>query len=133
MRISIKSSVATKSLVVFLATVVPFLSHAGTSSSTAPATPSGGGGLSFKLQNPIAFDSIEKFLVAILNIIIVIATPIVVIFIILAGFKYVTAHGNPAKITEATQALTYAIIGGVLIIGAVAIARIIANLVGAFG
>ena len=88
--------------------------------------------MSFQLKNPIAFNSIQEFLVAILNIIIVIATPIVVIFIILAGFKYVTARGNPAKITEATQALTYAIIGGVLIIGAIAIARIIGNLVGAF-
>lgn len=134
MIISIKYTVLS-SAIVFLSAIVPFLTHAQAPGTPSPTTPpgTGGGGLSFKLQNPIAFDSIEKLLVAILNIIIVIATPIVVIFIILAGFKYVTARGNPAKITEATQALTYAIIGGVLIIGAVAIARIIANLVGAFG
>jgi hypothetical protein len=70
--------------------------------------------------------------VALLNVFIVIATPIVVIFIILAGFKYVTARGNPSDIQEATRALTYAIIGGVLIIGAVAIAEIIKNLVTSF-
>ena len=84
------------------------------------------------LQNPIRVNSIQELLVILLNLVIVIATPIVVLFIILAGFKYVTARGNPGQIQEATQALTYAIIGGVLIIGAVAIAEIIKNLVNAF-
>jgi hypothetical protein len=84
------------------------------------------------LKNPIKVDSIQELLVILLNLVIVILTPIVVLFIILSGFKYVTARGNPAKIQEATQALTYAVIGGVLIIGAVAIAEIIKNLVSAF-
>lgn len=95
-----------------------------------PAGPSGD--LSYSLTNPLAFSSIEGFIVAILNVIIVIATPIVVIFIILAGFKYVTARGNATQVQEATRALTYAIIGGVLIIGAVAIAEIIKDLVSSF-
>lgn len=93
---------------------------------------SGGNNLSYELKNPLAFKSLQDFIVAILNIVIVIATPIVVIFIILAGFKYVTARGNATSVQEATRALTYAIIGGVLIIGAVAIAEIIKNLVTAF-
>jgi hypothetical protein len=102
-----------------------------------PPQPGPGGsgsadGLSYKLQNPLKFDSLQDFIVAILNVIIVLATPIVVIFIIFAGFKYVTARGNPSEIQEATRALTYAVIGGVLIIGAVAIAEIIKNLVSAF-
>lgn len=105
------------------------------SGGTPPPLPkpgAGGGGLNYSLANPLAFDSLQDFIVAILNVIIVIATPIVVIFIVLAGFKYVTARGNPGEIQKATQALTYAIIGGVLIIGAVAIAEIIKNLVTAF-
>lgn len=89
-------------------------------------------GLSYNRQNPLAFDSIQAFIVAVLNVIIVLATPIVVIFIILAGFKYVTARGNATQVQEATKALTYAIIGGVLIIGAVAIAEIIKGLVTSF-
>ncbi|MCA9357097.1 hypothetical protein H6784_05280 [Candidatus Nomurabacteria bacterium] len=88
--------------------------------------------ISYSFKNPLAFNSIEDFLVAILNVIIVIAIPIVVFFIIYSGFKYVVARGNPAQIQEASQALTYAIIGGVLIIGAVAISKIISNLVTAF-
>jgi hypothetical protein len=104
----------------------------GKGGDEVPANPSGGD-LSYKLENPLAFDSVEEFIVAILNVVIVLATPIVVLFIIFAGFKYVTAGGNSEKITQATQALTYAIIGGVLIIGAVAIAEIIKNLVTSFG
>lgn len=84
------------------------------------------------LKNPIKVSSVQDLLVILLNLVIIIATPIVVLFIILAGFKYVTAQGNPSKIQEATQALTYAIIGGVLIIGAVAISEIIKDLVNSF-
>ncbi len=90
------------------------------------------GDLSYSLQNPLKFESIQDFIVAVLNVIIVIATPIIVIFIIFAGFQYVTAQGKPEAIKKATQSLTYAIIGGVLIIGAVAIAEIIKGLVTAF-
>jgi hypothetical protein len=87
----------------------------------------------YKLENPIKVDSVQDLLLILLNLVIVIATPIVVLFIILAGFKYVTARGNASEIESATQSLTYAVIGGVLIIGAVAIAEIIKNLVNSFG
>ncbi len=105
-----------------------------TSPSRPPASGSEGdsGAGSQTLTNPLAFDSIQDLLVALLNVLIVIATPIVVFFIIFAGFKYVTAQGNAEKVKEATRALTYAVIGGVLIIGAVAIAEIIGNVVDQF-
>ncbi len=86
----------------------------------------------YKLNNPIKVDSIQELLGLILQLVIIIATPIVVLFIIFAGFKYVTARGNASQIEEATKALTYAIIGGVLIIGAVAISKIIEDLVNSF-
>jgi hypothetical protein len=116
-------------------TPAPAPAQPGTPTPTpapAPANSGGRGDLSYSLKNPLAFDSIQGFVVAVLNIIIVIATPIVVIFIILAGFQYVTARGDVAKVQKATLALTYSVIGGVLIIGAVAIAEIIKNLVTAF-
>jgi hypothetical protein len=134
-----------KGVFLLLATILPSITLAqnrGTrATSTSLASPNGGvratssratGDLSYSLKNPLAFDSIQDFVVAVLNVIIVIATPIVVIFIILAGFKYVTARGNATQVQEATRALTYAIIGGVLIIGAVAIAEIIKDLVTSF-
>jgi hypothetical protein len=86
----------------------------------------------YKLNNPVKVDSIQGLLEIILRLVIIIATPIVVLFIILAGFKYVTARGDARQVEDATRALTYAIIGGVLIIGAVAIAEIIKNVIDAF-
>lgn len=87
---------------------------------------------SVSLNNPLRVNSIDELLVAILNILIVIAIPIIVFFIIYAGFLYVTARGNAQQVQQATRALTYAIIGGVLILGAVAIAEIVRNLVSSF-
>ncbi len=84
------------------------------------------------LVNPLKVGAIEDFLVAILNIFMVLAVPVIVFFIIYAGFLYVTARGNAAQIEQATRSLTYAVIGGVLILGAVAIAEIVKNLVGSF-
>lgn len=90
------------------------------------------GTLNFDIKNHLAVNSIEELLVAILNILIVLATPLIVLYIIYAGFLYVTARGNAEQTKQATNALTYAIIGGVLIIGAVALSTIIANIVGSF-
>ncbi len=84
------------------------------------------------LKNPLQVTSLEELLIAILNIIVVIAIPIIVFFIIYSGFLYVTAKGNASQVEQATRSLTYAIVGGVLIIGAVAIAEIVRNLVTSF-
>lgn len=84
------------------------------------------------LVNPIKVASIEGLLEAILNIVIVLATPVIIFFIIYAGFLYATARGNAEQIKQATNSLTYAIIGGVIILGSVAIATIVKNLVAAF-
>ena len=119
-------------LIIGLFSVIPLLTNAQGPGSTPAPAPAAGNGLSFSIVNPLAFKSIPLLIEAVIGIIIVIGTPIIVLFIILAGFKYVTAQGNPGKIQEATAALTYAIIGGVLIIGAYAIAQIIAGFVDSF-
>lgn len=84
------------------------------------------------LANPLRVNTITELLAAILNIVIVLAVPVIVFFIIYAGFLYVTAKGNATQIEQATRSLTYAVIGGVLVLGAVAIAQIIRNLVLSF-
>lgn len=83
-------------------------------------------------DNPLTFPSITDLLVAVLNVMIIIATPIVVFFIIYAGFLYVTAKGKVEQIQQASRALTYGVIGGVIIIGSIAITQIVQNVVNAF-
>jgi uncharacterized membrane protein YobD (UPF0266 family) len=85
-----------------------------------------------QLENPLAFPSITELMQAILNMVIVISIPIVVLFIIYAGFLYVTAQGNPEKLQVANRSLMYGVIGGVIIIGSVAILQIVENTVNAF-
>ncbi len=98
----------------------------------ALAAPQGSDPISINLSNPLKVDSIEELLVALLGVVTVIAVPIIVFFIIYSGFLYVTAQGNPEQLKQATRSLTYAIIGGVIILGSVAIATIVENLAGAF-
>lgn len=83
-------------------------------------------------KNPLSFTSITDMIVAILNIVIIISTPIVVFFLIYAGFMYVTAQGNPEKLKAASSALLYGIIGGVIILAAIPILTIVKNLVSSF-
>lgn len=84
------------------------------------------------IKNPLegsGIESIVGFFQAILDILIIFAVPLVVFFIIYAGFQYVTARGNVEKIKAAHNALLYALIGGLIIIGANVILAVIANTV----
>ncbi len=110
----------------YVLVIMPLLLVSETVFAQAPAT------ISVKLKNPLKVQSLNDLLEAILQIFVVLATPLIVFFIIYAGFLYVTARGNPEQIKQATQALTYAVIGGVIILGAFAIATIVSNLVSAF-
>lgn len=101
---------------------------------TGGSSGSGGTGNSLaveRLSNPLGNVTLHGFFIKIIEILIIFAVPIIVFFIILAGFKYVTARGNASKIQEATSALTWAIVGGVLILGAQALLMIIQNTVNA--
>lgn len=89
-----------------------------------------GGSQSF--SNPIALGSIQELFVAILNVVIVFSIPVVVFFLILAGFHYVTARGNPEKIAQANRSLLFGVIGGVIIVGAVTILGIVSATIEAF-
>lgn len=125
--------------------IAPVLAQEGSGPAGAPGEGSGPGAAGGEgsgaggpriqqvtLDNPLRVDSLEALLVAILNIFTILMIPIIVFFIILAGFKYVTAQGNSGQIEEATTTFTYAIIGGVLVLAAVAIAEIISNTVDSF-
>jgi hypothetical protein len=85
-----------------------------------------------KFENPLKFTNINDLFAGILEAVIIMSIPVIVFLFILAGFKYVTARGNPEQIQEASKALWYGVIGGVIIIGAVAILAIIKNVVGQF-
>ena len=90
------------------------------------------------LENPLNFNNsngnngFADFLNVLVGALQIVIVPFVVIFIIYAGFMYVAARGNPETIQKANRALIYAIIGGVIILGAEAIGIIIENTVQPF-
>ena len=88
---------------------------------------------SVSLFNPLGQDStLLGFFQEILDVILVFAVPLIVFFIILAGFNYVMARANPGKIETANKALLYAVIGGVIILGAYIILEVISGTIDAF-
>jgi len=83
------------------------------------------------VQNPLAVGTIQGLFQAIIDIVMVFAVPIIVFFIVYAGFLYVTARGNVDQIGKAHKALLYALIGGLLILGANVLIDVVAGTVNA--
>ena len=82
--------------------------------------------------NFVRTNSIIELLEALLRILTIVGVPIVIFFIVFSGFKFVVAQGNPEELQTAKRALIYAIVGGLILLGAQAITDIISNLVDAF-
>ena len=61
--------------------------------------------------------------------IVLLALPVIALFIVIAGFKFVAAQGNENKISEAKDNLKYVVYGTVLILGAWVIATLIGGTV----
>jgi uncharacterized membrane protein YjfL (UPF0719 family) len=79
---------------------------------------SGGGASPGGLTNPIQSESITELLTAILDILLTLAIPILVLMVMYAGFLYVTAQGDETKVKKAHSALTWAVVGGVIVLAA---------------
>ncbi len=86
---------------------------------------------SVRLENPLGEKTLTQFFLDLLQVVLIFAVPIIVFFIIYAGFLYVTARGNQEQVTKATRALGYAILGGVIILGAQVILTVIQGTVAA--
>ena len=93
---------------------------------------SGGNCPSGQLCNPLNATSITGFLVSVLDVLLVFAVPIIIFFIIYAGFLFVTAQGNASKVETARSALTWAVVGGVIVLGAKILVSVIQNTVSQF-
>lgn len=97
----------------------------------AQAQPTSCAGTKCQFENPLGTrnGTLETFLNSILDVIIMIGGIVVVISIILAGLKYVTAQGDEGKISDAHKQLTWTVIGAGILLGAKVIALVIQNTV----
>ena len=69
--------------------------------------------------------SIPQFLKTVLDICVKVGMPVSAFFLIWAGFLFLTAQGDPGKLTTARRAFTWAVIGTAVIFGAWLIAMAI--------
>ncbi|PIR83704.1 hypothetical protein COU18_03455 [Candidatus Kaiserbacteria bacterium CG10_big_fil_rev_8_21_14_0_10_51_14] len=83
------------------------------------------------LCNPLdsRFSSIPTFIEGALQVLVVVALPIIGLFIVIAGFMFVLARGNSSGLEKAKKNFLYVIIGAGLILGAWVIAKLLSGTV----
>lgn len=70
------------------------------------------------LDNHLKVEKVQDALVLIIDILLTFALPLIVLYIMYAGYLFVTAQGNPGEVTKARTALLWAVVGGVIVLGA---------------
>jgi hypothetical protein len=93
------------------------------SSLTGPTNTGSSPSQTVTLINPLKGGSnIKSFLSSILAFVVSIGSIVVILMLVFVGFKFVTAQGEPGKITEARQMLLWTVVGALILLGAQAIA-----------
>lgn len=77
--------------------------------------------------------SIPCFLVALVNLTVLVGTPIIVVFIIYSGFLFVSAGDNESAVGKAKTTFMWTVIGALVLLGAKAIALAIQGTVLSLG
>lgn len=108
----------------------------GTGTGTGLSGPSGtglsGSDGSGKITNPLKSQDIPEFLLKIIDVLLVFALPLIILYIMYAGYLFVTAAGNSEKVTSAKNALLWSVVGGVIVLGARLIISVIQGTITAF-
>lgn len=71
--------------------------------------------LDINILNNTGYEDLAEFVVFVLNFAISFSVVIAVISLVIAGFKYILSMGDEDKIKSATKALTYSLLGLILV------------------
>lgn len=119
-------------LILFI-TVVPCV-HAQTDCTNNAA----GSGSNYNYQSgenncPPTFDEIGNVIIALISAILAIAVVIFFFMIVVNGFNFITAGGNPERLEAARKGVVFTVIGFGLVFGSFIILNIIKNVTGVSG
>lgn len=82
--------------------------------------------LAIEIDNPISnVSSVSSLVETAMEIVMKIGIPLLVLMVVYSGALYLFAQGNPNKIKEAHTALTYTLIGGVILLASWGIMQMI--------
>lgn len=115
-----------------LIVLVPSVAYAELVGGSGSALYGGSGG-KVELKNPIGADTFPELIKIILDAAFVIGLPVAVLFIVIAGFRFVWARGNSTKLQSAKTNLLYTIVGIGVFFGAWTLAKIIEITIKALG
>lgn len=117
----------TKRFYMYVAGAVSAFAYACIPLIVQAAECAGGKGLCNPLNS--SFSDIPKFLAGALKVLVVVALPFITLFVVISGFMFIKARGNPGELTKAKENFVYVIIGALLILGAWVIATLIGGTV----
>ncbi|KKW35602.1 hypothetical protein A2852_01260 [Candidatus Adlerbacteria bacterium RIFCSPHIGHO2_01_FULL_54_23] len=86
---------------------------------------------SFKLQNPLNFETICGLIQGLLKVFITIGIPIAVLFLVYSGFLFVWARGSVDGLKKAKRNFFYTLLGIALFLGAWFLGQVIASTINA--
>ena len=124
-----------KIVLIHLLVICFFILPLFVSAQKVQTTPSGPTGtpVAFTIPNPIAksgANDLMGLITALLNnVVMPVAAVGVVIWIVYAGFTFITAQGKEAEITKAKDRLLWALVGAGILLGAVGISKVVENTV----
>lgn len=70
-----------------------------------------------KICNPTKYKDIDELLLAVVGVAVQYGLLLIVFFLVLAGFKFVVAQGNPEKINDAKKMLVWVVVGAFVLLG----------------
>lgn len=82
---------------------------------------------SITFNNPLKSDSIQELVILLLDAAIQIGIVVAVVMFMLAGFKYITAYGDPGKVSDAHSMLAWTSVGLVVLTGSKALVEVLKN------
>ena len=85
-----------------------------------------------RLDNPLKdeYGTLDKLIGALLKIIIKIGIPIAALFLVYAGFMFVTSRGEPKKLDTAKSIFWWTVVGTAIVVGAEVIRTVLTNTIG---
>ena len=80
-----------------------------------------------KIINPLKAQNFGQLVENFANLATTVAIPFVVVFLMWAGFLFVSARGNPQQLTKAKETFYWTIIGAAVVVGASALAKAVVD------
>lgn len=102
------------------------------SANTTSVTPKCNGG-TCSIDNPLKVTNFCDLLKVVLQALLILGLPVAVIFLVLAGLRFIVARGRDAELIKAKDNLMYTIIGVAIFLGAWTIAQIIKSTLTSLG